>query len=180
MVAPKEQAPQKPKGAKKKEKKEAEAEAAKEAELAKKDQAQKKRKKKKHTKETEAEEETEKPQASGSRRPALPGPSLPLDSHPEEVKKYMKKWNMIPEQGDGRDGLEAAGAEETEAEEKKPARKRKARLSEEEKEEIKKARSRKCVAYAKARREALVSGCTDEEAKKKAHEAGSGLKQHNL
>ena len=53
------------------------------------------------------------------------------------------------------------------------------RLTDEEKEEVKKARSRKSVAYARARREALASGCTEEEAKKKGHEAGSGFKLHN-
>ena len=32
-------------------------------------------------------------------RACLPGPTMPLDSHPDNVKAYMVKWNMCPKNG---------------------------------------------------------------------------------
>ena len=199
FVNPNVQAPRKPKGAKKKEKREAEREEQEEQEAEEDDtiptvSAKKKVRKARGAKAANDDDDDEgvsrkrKTSASKARAVAtssassakmvLPGPSLPLDSHPDRVREFMDKWGMRDSKANGEDGeVETSHPPQDDmspaeaAELRAPRSKRKKAQTDEEKEEARKLRSRKCCAYSKVRNKAMKEGKTDEEAKALASEA---------
>eukprot|EP00434_Breviolum_minutum_P025865 symbB.v1.2.022867.t1/scaffold2036.1/size91645/5 len=168
IVPPDLQAPKKPRGAKKKEKRQAKKEELAEAEAKRKEQEELKEIKDNNT--SKRRRKTMTPSttggsAKGSGTKVLPGPTLPLDSHPDRVREYLEKWGMV---------APSTGRKTERPDEPKNSERPKKRIKKtpEEEAEAKKLRSRKCCAYQKARNQALAAGMTAEEAKKMASEAG--------
>ena len=162
IVPPNLQAPRKPRGAKKKEKKQAEKEALDEAKAAREEKEETEIKGKRSKRQRKGEPGGS---AQGSGTKVLPGPTLPLDSHPDRVREYLEKWGMV--------APSTRSTAERPDESERP--KKRMKRTPEEQEDAKKLRSRKCCAYQKARKAAQAEGKTEEEVKRIASEAGEQM-----